>query len=71
MREQLTEPQETMLKEIKIWIKKNNYPPTIRDLMKRLDKKSPGGVHKMLKYIESKGYIKTKTNKSRTITTLE
>ena len=43
-------------------------PPTVRELMKKLGKKYPSGTHKMLKIIESKGYISTESNKNRTIT---
>lgn len=67
----LTKDQKSMLDEIKSWIKKNNYPPTIRELMENLGKNSPGSVHRMLKIIESKGYISTESNKNRTITIQE
>ncbi|MCK5611208.1 transcriptional regulator [Candidatus Pacearchaeota archaeon] len=69
--EKLTEKQQILLDEIKLFIKKNGYSPTCRELMKKVGLRSTSSVHRMLKFIKSKGHISMEPNKSRTIKIIE
>lgn len=54
----LTEKQKKILDFIKVYIKENGYPPTIKEIMNKFSFSSPTSVISHLKAIEKKGYIK-------------
>lgn len=63
----MTDKQNKVYEEIKKYIRKNGYPPTIRELCDILNLKSTGTIQVMLKRIKKKGYIDYNEYKSRTI----
>lgn len=65
--EELTKRQAQILTYIKSYIEENGFAPSIRDIMKHFNFKSPRAAHKHLITLESKGYIERK-NVSRSIT---
>ena len=58
MAKQLTTRQETVLATIRAWIRERGYPPTIRELGKKLGIKSLRGVTTHLDAIARKGFLK-------------
>lgn len=58
MRGKLFKKQQEVLQFIKNYIKKRGYPPTIEEIKKALGVSSTATVHKHLKALERKGYIK-------------
>lgn len=69
--EELTERQQRVLQFIETQIKKNGYPPTIREIGKHLGIKSTNGVNDHLNALERKGYVKRQDHKSRTLAILQ
>lgn len=69
--EKLTKKQQILFDEIKSFIDAKSYPPTTRELVAKLKKKSTSSVHEMLKIIKSKGHISMEPGKSRTIKIVE
>lgn len=65
--EKLTKKQENILSEIKKFIAKNGYSPTIRELCKECNLNSTATMFVHLKNITAKGYITQSGNKFRTI----
>jgi repressor LexA len=65
--DQLTERQERVLHFIESQIKKNGYPPTIREIGRHLGIKSTNGVNDHLNALQRKGFIKRQDHKSRTL----
>jgi len=65
--ESLTQKQEKILKEIKKFIAKNGYAPTIRELCNLCKLNSTATMFVHLKNIASKGYINQHKSKFRTI----
>lgn len=63
----LTKRQQDTLKAIKIFISKNGYPPTVREIAKLMDLSSPATIQAHLEMLEKKGYIKKRGNMNRTI----
>ncbi len=63
----LSTSQYLILDFIKKFIAKNNYSPTIREIMIGLALKSPSTVHEHIKSLARLGYITCIPNKSRTI----
>lgn len=53
----LTEQQEKTLHYIIQSIDEDGFPPTITQIQKTLGFKNPGYVHKILIYLQKKGYI--------------
>src|SRR3954451_1584054 len=65
--ETLTDRQQRVLAYIEAQIKKNGYPPTIREIGRHLGIKSTNGVNDHLNALQRKGYIKRQDHKSRTL----
>lgn len=63
----LSTSQYLILDFIKKFVAKNNYSPTIREIMTGLALKSPSTVHEHIKSLARLGYITCTPNKSRTI----
>ena len=65
--EKLTNRQDEILEFIKKYKAKHGYPPTIREICKYLNLKSPATVHTHLNNLVAKGYIKKDSSKNRSI----
>lgn len=65
--EKLTVKQEKVLKELKKYIAKNGYPPTVRELCALTNLKSTATIHVHLDQLATKGYIRKDKDKNRTI----
>ena len=65
--EKLTDRQTDILQVIKKFIADNGYPPTVREIGKSLELRSPATIHFHLKKLEEKGYIKKHDSKNRTL----
>ncbi len=65
--EELTDRQQRVLHFIETQIRKNGYPPTIREIGRHLGIKSTNGVNDHLNALERKGYVKRQDHKSRTL----
>ncbi len=67
MNEELTPKQEAIVACIRDYCQKNGYPPTVREIAKRVKIKSPRGVAKHLQTLERKGYLERGSGLSRGI----
>lgn len=67
----LTIKEKEALEEIKKFISKNGYSPTIRELGAILNNSSSSTVFSKLKRLKSKGYINYQEGKQRTIIVLK
>ena len=65
--EKLTNKQEEVLVELKKYMAKKGYPPTVRELCKLTNLNSTATVQVHLDNLMSKGYIKKDREKNRTI----
>lgn len=65
--EKLTLKQEKVLKELKKYMAKKGYPPTVRELCQLTNLNSSATIHVHLEHLEEKGYIKKAKEKNRTI----
>ena len=65
--EKLTNKQEKILNEIKKYIAKKGYPPTVRELCKLANLKSTATIQTHLDHLQEKGYIRKDKEKNRTI----
>ena len=65
--EKLTTRQAKVLREIKKYIAKNGFPPTVRDLCATTNLTSTATIHVHLDHLEEKGYIKKTKEKNRAI----
>lgn len=63
----LTERQKDVLNFVKKYSADHGYPPAIREICKGVGLSSPATVFVHLKNLEAAGYIKTTSNKFRTI----
>ncbi|MGC8713024.1 MAG: transcriptional repressor LexA [Leptodesmis sp.] len=63
----LTEAQQELYDWLVEYIRKNQYPPSIRQMMKAMGLKSPAPVQSRLEHLRSKGYIQWTEGKARTI----
>jgi len=54
----LTPRQIKLFNFLKKYKEENNYMPTFREIKKHMNLKSISTVHKMIGYLEFKGYIK-------------
>lgn len=59
--------QEKVFEYIKQYIEINSFPPSVRDICKGVNIKSTSTAYGDLKKLESEGYIKTNSSKSRSI----
>ncbi len=65
--EKLTEKQKDILQIVKKLIAKNGYPPTVREIGKAANLRSPATTHFHLNKLDEKGYIEKGGNKNRTL----
>ena len=65
--EKLTNKQEHVLTEIKKFMAKNGYPPTVRELGALLNLSSTATTQAHLTVLQKKGYIKKSNIKNRTL----
>ena len=66
-RSEITKRQKDVLDFIKKYIAQHGYPPAIREICKGVNLSSPATVFVHMKNLEQLGYIKTTSNKFRTI----
>lgn len=64
---EITKRQKDVLDYIKKYIATHGYPPAIREICKGVNLSSPATVFVHMKNLEQLGYIKTTSNKFRTI----
>src|SRR5574344_1564372 len=65
--EKLTVKQNKVLTELKKYLAKKGYPPTVRELCEVTNLNSTATIHVHLDHLEEKGYIKKAKEKNRTI----
>ena len=65
--EKLTVKQSKVLRELKKYMAKYGYPPTIRERCEKTNLNSTATIHVHLDHLEEKGYIKKAKDKNRTI----
>jgi repressor LexA len=65
--EALTEAQQELYDWLVTYIRDNQYPPSIRQMMKAMGLRSPAPVQSRLEHLRSKGYIEWTEGKARTI----
>lgn len=65
--EKLSEDQQLVYDKIELFVRKNGYSPTIRELCFFTDKKSPATIKYHLEKLKEKGYITYVEGKNRTI----
>jgi repressor LexA len=65
--EPLTEAQQELYDWLVEYIRDNQYPPSIRQMMKAMGLRSPAPVQSRLEHLRSKGYIEWTEGKARTI----
>lgn len=67
----LNEKEERVYNYIKKFIKKNSYPPAVRDILRDLDFKSTATVHAYIAKLVEKGYLKKDDQKTRALKLVE
>ena len=67
----LNKREKAILKFIEKHLKKNGYPPSVREIGKAVGLKSTATVHGYLASLEEKGYIKKENQKGRTLKLLK
>ena len=67
MESALTEAQEELFVWIKNYIKDFKHSPSIRQMMKAMDLKSPAPIQSRLKHLQEKGYISWQEGRARTL----
>ncbi|MDD6879016.1 MAG: transcriptional repressor LexA [bacterium] len=65
--EELTNRQKDILNVVKKFIAEHGYPPTVREIGKILDLRSPATIHFHLKKLTEKGYINKFSSKNRAL----
>lgn len=63
----LTDRQKTALAYIQEYVAKNGYPPTLEEIGKKMSIDSVSAVHKHVKALREKGYLKVVPNPTRSI----
>ena len=63
----LTEAQKELFIWIKNYIKDFQHSPSIRQMMKAMDLKSPAPIQSRLKHLQEKGYISWQEGRARTL----
>ena len=63
----LTKKQGEILDFIKIYVANHGYPPTVREIAKKLKVNSPATIHSHLNKLAEKKYIKKDDSKNRAI----
>ncbi len=67
MRDRLTERQNQVYEFLRVYIRTNGKPPTIKEIGAHLGIKSTNGVHKMIVALEKKGYVRRTPHEARGI----
>ena len=67
MNSDLTEAQKELFEWIKNYIKEFQHSPSIRQMMKAMDLKSPAPIQSRLKHLQEKGYISWQEGRARTL----
>ena len=67
MNDELTGAQKELFEWIKEYIKKFQHSPSIRQMMKAMDLKSPAPIQSRLKHLQEKGYISWQEGRARTL----
>ena len=67
MNDNLTEAQEELFDWIKNYIKDFQHSPSIRQMMKAMELKSPAPIQSRLKHLQEKGYISWQEGRARTL----
>ena len=67
MRDRLTERQNQVYEFLRVYIRTNGKPPTIKEIGTHLSIRSTNGVHKMIVALEKKGYIRRARHEARGI----
>ena len=67
MRDRLTERQNQVYEFLRVYIRTNGKPPTIKEIGTHLGIRSTNGVHKMIVALEKKGYIRRARHEARGI----
>ena len=67
LKENLTEAQNELYEWIKYYVKEFQHSPTIRQMMKAMNLKSPAPIQSRLKHLQEKGYISWQEGKARTL----
>lgn len=70
MKSTLTKRQSEVLEFIKKYINTNGYPPSVREIARGINLRSPATVHFHLNKLENLNYIKREPSKTRAITVL-
>ena len=63
----LTEAQQELFDWLKSYIKDFRHSPSIRQMMKAMDLKSPAPIQSRLKHLQEKGYITWQEGRARTL----
>ncbi len=63
----LTQREKDVYEYITVCLEKNGYAPSVRDICAAVGIKSTSSVHEYLRGLESKGYIKKSSGKSRAL----
>ena len=64
---ELTEAQKELFDWIKTYIKDFQHSPSIRQMMKAMELKSPAPIQSRLKHLQEKGYISWQEGRARTL----
>ena len=67
MNSDLTEAQKELFEWIKNYIKEFQHSPSIRQMMKAMELKSPAPIQSRLKHLQEKGYISWQEGRARTL----
>ena len=67
MIDDLTEPQKELFDWIKNYIRDFQHSPSIRQMMKAMELKSPAPIQSRLKHLQEKGYISWQEGRARTL----
>ena len=67
MNSELTEAQKELFDWIKNYIKDFQHSPSIRQMMKGMELKSPAPIQSRLKHLQEKGYITWQEGRARTL----
>lgn len=71
MRDELSKRQRSVYEFIKLSIRSNGYPPSVREIGEAVGLSSTSTVHSHLETLEEKGYIRRKESKNRCIEVCE
>jgi len=67
----LTKAQQELFDWLSEYIRENNYAPSIREMMRAMDLKSPAPIQSRLEHLRKKGYISWEQGQARTMQILQ